>query len=362
MKMKTSYLVAIVLFALIVLWFVIGGRKSDKSKTEPKPETKIEETMPSVVINRLSAEMHESYMDLYGRTEPDREVSVKAETSGLVVRTPVTEGKFIKKGTLICAQDIDARQALLDQANATLRSRELEYHAAERLVEKGFRSSTQAAGALAAMDGAKAQVKQAQIELDNVNMRAPFSGIFEKQIAEVGDYLAPGQPCGLLVDLDPLVVTGEVTEKHIGLLGVGKSAAIQLETGEILTGKIRFIESGANPSTRTFRIEIAVPNKSGKLRSGVTATIKLSAGQTKAHLIPASVLTLDDQGSIGARYLDKDNKVRFSRVTTIDETSDGIWVTGLPEYADVIIQGQDFVSEGVQVSTQFDNATDAGSD
>ncbi|MCF6275454.1 MAG: hypothetical protein L3J05_06795 [Robiginitomaculum sp.] len=224
MKFKTSYLVAALLLALIVLWFVIGSKKSEKDKSTPKPTAKVEETMPSVVIKRLSAELHERYMELYGRTEADREVSVKAETAGLVVKTPVREGKFIRRGTLICAQDIDARQAVLDQANATLRSRELEYEAAERLVAKGFRSSTQAAGALAALDGAKAQVKQAEIELGNVNMRAPFSGIFEKQMAEIGDYLAPGQPCGLLVDMDPLVVTGEVTEKQIGLLGIGKSA------------------------------------------------------------------------------------------------------------------------------------------
>jgi membrane fusion protein, multidrug efflux system len=360
MKIKTSYLVATLLMSLIVLWFVIGSKKSDKPETVET--TQVEVTMPSVVIKRLRAETHESYMELYGRTEADREVSVKAETAGLVVRTPVREGVFIKRGTLICAQDIDARQAVLDQAKANLRSRELEYEAAERLVEKGFRSSTQAAGALAAFDGAKAQVKQAEIELGNVNMRAPFSGIFEKQIAEIGDYLAPGQPCGLLVDLDPLVVTGEVTEKQIGLLGVGKSASIQLATGETLSGKIRFMETRANPATRTFRIEVAVPNKDGALRSGVTATIKLSAGQTEAHLIPASVLTLDDQGSIGVRYLDFENKVRFTRVTTIDETSSGIWVTGLPKNTDLIIQGQDYVTEGVRVTTQFDSKSTVGTD
>jgi len=360
MKLKTSYLVAALLMALIVLWFVIGSKKTDTPAFTDAAQ--IETAMPSVVIKRLSAENHENYMELYGRTEADREVAVKAETAGLVVRTPVREGVFIKRGTLICAQDIDARQAVLDQAKAALRSRELEYEAAERLVEKGFRSSTQAAGALAALDGAKAQVKQAEIELGNVNMRAPFSGIFEQQMAEIGDYLAPGQPCGLLVDLDPLVVTGEVTEKQIGLLGVGKSASIRLATGETLSGKIRFIETRANPATRTFKIEITVPNKDGKLRSGVTATIKLSAGQTEAHLIPSSVLTLDDQGSIGVRYLDFENKVRFSRVTTIDETNSGIWVTGLPKNTNLIVQGQDYVTEGVQVTTQFDNKSTAGTD
>ncbi|MBL4853223.1 efflux RND transporter periplasmic adaptor subunit [bacterium AH-315-J19] len=353
MKIKRSYLIALGLLLLIAFWFIIGSREKNTKKPAPKTVTS-EQTAPTVEIKRINAERHENYMDLYGRTEADREVSVKATTAGLVVRTPVREGTRIKRGTLICAQDVDARQAVLDQANAQLRSRELEYQAAQTLVEKGFRSSTQAAGALALLDGAKAQVKQAQIELGNVKMRAPFSGIFEQQMAEIGDYLAPGQPCGLVVDFDPLVITGEVTEKQVGLLGVGKEAVIKLATGETVSGKIRFIETRANPATRTFRIEIATPNKDGKLKAGVTAEIKLSAGQTDAHLIPASVLTLDDGGSIGVRYLDFENKVRFSKVTTIDETPDGIWVTGLPNPVNLIVRGQDYVSDGVKVLTQYD--------
>jgi len=284
---------------------------------------------------------------------------VKAETAGLVVNTPVREGRYVTKDTLLCAQDIDARQALLDQANALLRSRELEYEAALVLVDKGYRSSTQAASALAALDGARASVTQAKIEIDNVNMRAPFSGIFERQIAEVGDYLAPGQPCGLLVDLDPLIIAGDATEKQIGLLKRGQEAEITLATGETVSGKIRLIESKANTATRTFRIEIAVPNKNRKLRAGVSATnIKLTAGQAQAHLIPANVMALDDTGQVGVKHVDSNKKVRFTLVTTIDESDDGIWVTGLPERTSLITRGQDYVSEGIQVRTQHDAPQD----
>jgi len=123
MKIKRSYLIALGLLLLIALWFVIGSRKK-ASNPAPNP-VNTEQAAPTVEIKRISAERHESYMELYGRTEPDREVSVKAETAGLVVSTPVREGSFIKRGTLICAQDVDARQAVLDKANAQLRSREL---------------------------------------------------------------------------------------------------------------------------------------------------------------------------------------------------------------------------------------------
>jgi multidrug efflux system membrane fusion protein len=356
MKLKTPYLIAFAVSVLIVLWFVYGSIVRDTVKSEPE-EVTFKSPIPTVVIDRLKSETHEIYINLHGQTEPDREVSVKAETAGLIVRTPLTEGQHVKRGAIICQQDVDARQALVDQANAQLRARELEYTAAQKLVDKGYQSSTQALAALAALDGARAAVKQTEIELGNVIMRVPFNGIFEQQLAEVGDYLSPGQPCGLLVDLDPLVVTGEVTEKQVRLLSIGKSAHIELATGETLSGKIRFVEARANPATRTFRIEVAVPNKDLSLKAGVSATIKLSAGETQAHLIPANVLTLDDKGSIGVRYLDANKKVYFTRVTIIDESLDGVWVINLPTYTDLIIRGQDFVSEGITVNTQYDTTT-----
>ncbi len=355
MKIKPAYLIALLISLLIVGWFIYGSILRDDKSTTVATDTNATETqeIPTVKIQTITAELHDNYMDLYGRSEANREVAVKAETAGLVVKTPVREGKKVKRGTLLCAQDVDARQAMLDQANALYRSRELEYKAAQALVDKGFRSPTQALGAQAALDGAKASVKQAEIELGNVIMRAPFDGVFEQQIAEIGDYLSPGQPCGLLVDLDPLVVTGEVTEKQVGLLKIGQKSQVSLATGEQLTGIVHFIESRANPATRTFKIEVEVPNTSGSLKAGVTANLKISAGQTYAHLIPSSVLTLDDVGSIGVRYLGEKQTVRFARVETIDETSDGIWVTGLPAKVDLIIRGQDYVSEGTQVRTQY---------
>jgi multidrug efflux system membrane fusion protein len=361
MKIKPAYLISLGLAVFIALWFIYGSIIRDNVAPESNAATQnsAEPALPSVVIERINAETHISFLNLHGSTEAVREVAVKAETAGLVVRTPVAEGRYVKRGTLLCQQDVDARQAILDQAKAQMRARELEYQAAVTLVEKGYRSSTQAASALAALDGARASVKQAEIEIDNVNMRAPFGGIFDNQMAEVGDYLAPGQACGLLVDLNPLLVVGEATERQIGRLKIGQDAQIELATGQAIAGKVRFIESRANPATRTFRIEVEVANDKNELKSGVTASVKLASGEILAHFIPSRVLTLDDTGRIGVRHLDANSIVRFSPVTTIDETDDGIWVTGLPDATDLIVLGQDYVAEGSKVATQNDSTSGA---
>ncbi len=354
MKISISYLVAGLIIVLIVIWFAIGGLDSKAEHADTTDKTVPETTIPSVEITQIHAENHENFLALHGQSEADREVQIKAQTAGLVIRTPVKEGSMVGAGTLLCQQEINARQAQLDQARASLRSRELEHQASEKLVQKGFRSTNQNATTLAALDSARAAVKQAEIELNNVNITAPFRGVFDQQIAEVGDYLAPGQACGLLVDLDPLVVAGQVTENNIGKIRVGLPAKVELVTGEKLDGKVRFIEASANPATRTFRIEVAVPNGDAKLKAGITANIQLLAGSTNAHYIPASVLTLSDNGVIGARYIDDANTVHFAPVQTIDEDVDGIWVSGLPDPVNLIIKGQDYVREGITVKTQYD--------
>ena len=355
MKMNTSYLIALSFAFAVILWFFYGSvLKKDKGDPKPSAPAQAQQALPSVEIETLYAQDHQSYIRLHGRSEAIREVALKAQTAGIVSATPVREGTYIGRGTLVCKQDVDAREAFLDQANAELRVQQLEYEAALSLVKKGFKSSTQTAAILARLDGAKAQVKRAQIELDNINIRAPFSGIFERQIAEVGDYLAPGQPCGLLVDLDPMIIVGDVTERQVGALKTGQEARIKLATGESVEGKIRLIETKANPSTRTFRIEIAVPNPKGLLKAGVSANLQLKAGNVRAHFIPASVLSLNDTGVIGVRYLDKERIVHFVHVETIDETQKGIWAVGLPERIDLIVRGQDFVAGGTKVLTQYD--------
>lgn len=361
MNINKSYVFAVGAILAIALWFWYNSGLKDNKPTPAK--TSIEQTtaIPTVVVESREAEDHQNSFKLYGRTEANREVDVKAETAGLVIATPVSEGKRIKRGTTLCRQDIDARQANLDQARANLEARQFDLQSTQTLVDKGYRSAVQLKSQKAAVDGALASVKQAQIELDNVNMRAPFSGIFDEQMAEVGDYLLPGQACGKLIEMNPLIVTVELTETQVGEIKIGQEAAITLVTGESVMGKIRFIEANANAATRTFRTEIEVPNANYALKGGVTATVAIKAGTVKAQHVPSKILTLDSDGTLGVRYVDYDNRVGFSTVKQIDEDSDGIWVTGLPDSTRIIVQGQDYVSIGTEVepkTVDYNGATE----
>jgi multidrug efflux system membrane fusion protein len=355
MKIKTSYLVAGGFLGSVVLLFVISGLISsfgggeDKARAAAKAKEEAKPAAPLVTTATIVAQMRPAAIILRGRTEAARTVIVRAETAGPVSATPAAEGSFVQKGAVLCRLSVDARQATLDQARASLRSRQLQREASARLAEQGFRSQTQVLQDQANLDAAQAAVRQAEVALEQVNVRAPFSGVFDRRDAEVGTYLSPGGACGTLIELDPLVVVADLAENQIGQVAVGDNAQAVLNSGETLSGRVRLVARDADPQTRTYRVEVVARNPGARARSGLSADIRISTGVIPAHQIPSSALVLGSDGKQGVRYLDNAARVAFAPVTIIDETPEGIWVTGLAGTVQLITVGQSYVTEGQSV-------------
>jgi multidrug efflux system membrane fusion protein len=350
MQFKKSYLVAAGILGVVVLYFIVrtlfGGGESHEA---PKGKTGAGRPAPSVQVAVVPEQTRTYYVTMRGRTESARTVIVRSETAGVVAQTPVVEGSFVRKGAVLCRLSVDARQASLDQARASLRSRELQQEASVRLAEKGFRSQTQVLQDRANLDNASAQVRQAEILLEQINIRAPFAGVFDRREAEIGTYLSPGQPCGTMIELSPILIVGDVPETEAGRLTVGQSATARLVSGETLSGRVRFVARDADPQTRTYHVEVTAPNPSMTARSGLSAELKVAAGSGPAHLVPVSAVVLDADGRQGVRYLAVGNKVAFAPITTLEETPQGVWVRGLSGAVQVITVGQSYVSEGQAV-------------
>jgi len=126
MKINKSYLFAAGAFLAIALWFWYNSGREDNTPAATPTTTEQPASLPTVVVESREAEEHQNSFSLFGRTEANRTVDVKAETAGLVVSTNVAEGKRVKRGTTLCRQDIDARRANLEQAQATLEARQFD--------------------------------------------------------------------------------------------------------------------------------------------------------------------------------------------------------------------------------------------
>lgn len=353
--MNRSYIAALAIFVAVVLLFTVGTLLNGGAAS---PDAEQAETSHrfEVVVRTVEARMRPASLSLRGHAEAFREVVARAETGGRVAEAQRLEGTRVAAGDVLCRLDVDSRSAAVQQAEADLRARQLEYDAAAELSERGHRSANQVAAAEAARDAARARLSAAREELANVNIAAPFDGIFDGRAAEVGDFLRAGDACGTVVQLDPILVVAEVGERHVAELEPGMAGSARLVTGQTVDGTIRFVERRADPATRTFRVELEAPNPDHAIRAGITAEIRLDLPEEPAHRVPASILALNAEGVLGVRIVEEGNRVRFVPVELLSDDGEQVWVAGLPRRAEVIVLGQDFVADGVEVDVSREGA------
>jgi membrane fusion protein, multidrug efflux system len=199
-------------------------------------------------------------------------------------------------------------------------------------------------------------VASVQTEIAQLRITAPFAGLLESDTAELGSLLQPGALCATIIQLDPIKLVGFVSEMSVNRIAVGAMAGGRLAGGGEVTGRVTFLSRSADPSTRTFRVEIEVPNPDLTIRDGQTVEIAIASDGADAHLLPQSALTLDDGGTLGVRIVTAEGTAGFAPVTILRDTVGGVWVDGLGEAADVIVIGQEFVTDGVAVDPTFREA------
>ncbi len=335
----------------------IAKVQADAVPTLDRPMTQQTQTPPrngmQVIVKRSTAEIRPLYISISGRTEAGRTVTVKAETTGTITSAPATEGKIVERGEVLCSLDVEGRAAKVREAEAEAKRKQLDYNAAVELAAKGWASEARAANAKAALEATTAALEVAKSDLSKTQMRAPFKGIFEKRLADVGEFLAPGGSCGVVVQLDPLVVVADAPETNVGSVKVGAPARLRLSDGQEAEGKVRYIAKTADAATRQFRVEIEMSNPRNAIPVGRVAEIRVQTGEGDAHKINPVLLTTDEQGRVGVRYIDVGGVVGFAPTDTVGETADAVWVAGLPHDVLLVAEGQDNVKAGLRVTPVF---------
>ncbi len=345
--MKRSYLIAASIVVIVTLWMMLGPVREEKPAEQSAAQDAVART--EVQVKLYEAHEMQRELTLYGQSEPNRQVTVRAEVAGQVSAVLAPLGKAVKKGELLLRLAADDRPQRLEQARALLKQRELEYEGAKSLKAKGLQAERQLAEALTLLRTARAELKRAQLNLQNTKVVAPFDGVLQARHVEVGDFVSVGDPLAEVVELDPLLVTGDVSEREVGVLQSGMAGAVELSNGVKLEGTLRFIAANANPTTRTYRIEMEVANPPPHQRGGMSATIHIPREAVNAHKVSPALLSLDDAGVLGIKSVDKEGVVQFQPVDILKSERDGLWVAGLPASVRLITVGQGFVRAGDRV-------------
>ena len=294
MKIKQTYKTAAICSGFLLIWMISGILVEEENFT--KSDTSLD-TLSSVTILNSNATNKSQILKSSGFTEADKFVQIRAEVSGRVISRPAKQGDFVKEGDLLCQLYIAGREAY------------------PKIV-------------------------------------APFSGYLESLKVDEGDFLNTGAVCASLIDPDPMLLVADIAEKDIAQIQLGSEATAKLISGRMVNGLVSFIASSADKNTRTFRVEISVDNNDRTIRDGVSAEIYIKGKEEAAHIISPSILSLSDEGKLGIRTVNIENKVEFKEIKILEDTNKGMWVSGLGEEARIITLGQEYVFQGQTVNVK----------
>jgi multidrug efflux system membrane fusion protein len=294
MKVKQTYKTAAITAIFLLIWMVSGSLVEEEAS--PQSESSLA-TLSSVTVLNSNAILKSKTIKASGFTEADKFIQVRAEIGGRVISTPFKQGDYVKEGDLLCQLYIAGREAY------------------PKIV-------------------------------------APFSGYLESLRVDKGDYINTGGVCASLIDSNPMLLIADIAEKEIADIDVGANSMARLISGDEIQGKVSFIATSADKNTRTFRVEIQVDNKDRAIRDGVSAEIYIESKKVLSHRISPAILSLNDQGKLGIRTVDENNAVEFKEIAILEDTTEGLWISGLNENERIITLGQEYVFQGQTVNVK----------
>lgn len=343
------YLVAIAICIFLLFWMQIPQAQTESTASESELSFNNTATiLPRVQTSHYISQSITKNMTLYGKSEANRSVIIRAEVAGKIINVNVNKGAYIKRHKSIVNIEKSEIPARLKQAQASLTERELTYKAVKSLNDKGLQGRVRLAEVNTQLLSAKTDVEHLQLVLKRTNVIAPFSGILQLQYADLGHYLQIGDPIFSLENTDPIVIRGDATEHNINALTLGQTVSATLISGEVIEGKLSYIASISDGDSSTFRIEAKFPNPQLKIFSGISAKLTLPLYQVDAIYVSPSVLAMDEEGNLGVKTVE-DSVVVFHAINLVEADNEGAWLSGFKGEVDIITLGQGFVKPGQHV-------------
>lgn len=347
LKMKKSNWIAIALSGVLLIW--MGSGFFMKENSTPKEKVKADEKKMSVQTEIQKASTISLFLTAQSFVEPLRQITLRSEINGKIIEIPTKEGSFVQAETPLLQIAMDDRNAKLAKEQALLNSKKQTFNSMKALAKEKFQSKNMLEQARAEVKAAEADVAKIQLEIANTQIRAPFDGIFAQKGVEVGSYVTANTEVGRFVDNSQVKVIASIAQHNIQSIQLKSLVNVLFASKEKRQGIIEYIAPVANETTRTFRVEIRVDNSDNSLFTGTTAEVQIPTGKTKAHLISPGILSIDDIGNIGLKLV-QNNVVQFYPIEIIQSQANQVWVSGLPETANIITVGQGFVENGLEVS------------
>lgn len=354
---------------------VLAGCNRDATTGPAQPQA-----VPAAVITVKAADV--PYVgEFVGETESSQEVEIRARVEGFLESIAYREGAVVNKGDVLFRMDrkpfeaalaaaqaeLQAQQARLETATANLK-RVGPLAAEDALSQKDLDDARGAKdAAVAAVEGARSRVQQAEINLSYTTILSPVNGATSFARKQPGSFMAPG-PDSLLTyvsALDPMRVNFSVSEneqlKFNKMVAEGKlrpadgqkyTAQVVLADGTVVPapGHITFGDASFSKETGTFLVRAELPNKDGTLRPGQFVRVLMGGPSwVNAIQVPQRAVMQGPQGNF-VWVVDAESKAQFRPVTVGPLTGD-LWLIadGLKDGERIVVDGGLKLAPGVPV-------------
>ena len=255
--------------------------------------------LPLITAVKIEESIFNHYLELQGNVSTKNLLILYPEYSGILSKVYVKEGQEVKKGQILAKIDDAGMSQQVAQLQIQSDLAKTTFERQKRLWEQKIGSEIQYLQAKSSYESQQKAVNQAQSQLAKTIIRAPFSGTIDDVITEQGSVVAPGQSQLMrIVNLDDMYIETDVPESYISNVTKNKNVEVEFPVlGKTINAKVRQAGNFINPANRTFKVEIAVPNKDKSIKPNLTAKLKINDyTNKKALLLPQSIISENAEG------------------------------------------------------------------
>ena len=253
----------------------------------------------AVTIDTVNVKTFEHFFEVHGNVEVEENAALFAEAPGTIKKIFVKEGQKVGKGQIIMALDASAAQSGLKELQKGFELADKVFEKQSALWEQKIGSEIQYLEAKNRKEGLEQKLKTIKEQLDMYNIRAPFSGIVDAIMPRVGEAALPGYPVARVLNLRKIYLEADVSEKYISTLKSGSFVSVLFPSlKKEVVAKVTRIGNFINPSNRTFKLRVELPNPNGKYKPNQLAVLKIRDYKAdKAIVIPSKIVQQDRNGN-----------------------------------------------------------------
>lgn len=332
-----------------------------------KKEKKVEkEILINVRVAAAQKKTVRPYIETTGSLRADEEVMVSSEVDGIVKSIKVEEGTAVSKGSLLVEinqtdylLDKQRAEAALKQAEASLANVKSEFQRKEPLYKEELITkqqfddiSTRVILAEADLAKAKSMLETSAERLARTRIYSPLNGMVKEKKVSAGDFARTSLPLLQLIKVDPLKLNFTISEKDIADLKPGQEVDFTVDSfpDKKFKGKVNMLYPNVEERTRTLQAEAIVPNSGRLLKPGLFVRATIYTGAPREVIVAPLTALIYDNATVSL-FVVEGTLARERKVTTGRKYGEDIEIIeGLNEKEQVVVVGQNNLSEGIKVN------------